>query len=34
MRVKIRILDAAAQDLIDGYRFYEIQEAGLGLRIL
>ena len=30
MRVKIRILDAAAQDLIDGFRFYEIQEAGLG----
>jgi plasmid stabilization system protein ParE len=30
MRVKIRILDAAAQDLIDGFRFYEIQEVGLG----
>jgi len=30
MRVKIRILDAAAQDLIDGFRFYEMQEAGLG----
>ena len=30
MRVKIRILDAAAQDLIDGSRFYEMQEAGLG----
>jgi hypothetical protein len=30
MRVKIRILDAAAQDLIEGFRFYEIQEAGLG----
>ena len=30
MRVKIRILDAAAQDLIDGFRFYEVQEVGLG----
>jgi hypothetical protein len=30
MRVKIRILDAAAQDLIDGFRFYEMQESGLG----
>ena len=28
--MKIRILDAAAQDLIDGSRFYEMQEAGLG----
>ena len=28
--MKIRILDAAAQDLIDGFRFYEMQEAGLG----
>jgi len=28
--VKIRILDAASQDLIDGARFYEKQEAGLG----
>ena len=28
--MKIRILSAAAQDLIDGYRFYEMQEAGLG----
>ena len=28
--MKIRILDAAAQDLIDGFRFYELQEAGLG----
>lgn len=30
MQVKIRILDAAEQDLIDGFRFYERQEAGLG----
>ena len=30
MRVKIRILAAAAQDLIDGFRFYEMQEAGWG----
>lgn len=28
--MKIRILDATVQDLIDGYRFYEMQEAGLG----
>jgi len=28
--VKIRILDAASQDLIAGARFYEKQEAGLG----
>ena len=28
--MKIRILDSASQDLIDGYRFYEKQEAGLG----
>ncbi len=28
--MKIRILDAATQDLADGYRFYEAQEAGLG----
>jgi len=28
--VKIRILDSAAQDLIDGARFYERQEQGLG----
>ena len=28
--MKLRILDAASQDLIDGYRFYEKQEAGLG----
>jgi len=28
--VKIRILDTASQDLIDGARFYEKQEEGLG----
>lgn len=28
--MKIRILDAASQDLIVGARFYEQQEAGLG----
>jgi hypothetical protein len=28
--VKIRLLDAAAQDQVDGFRFYEVQEAGLG----
>lgn len=28
--MKIRILDAASQDLIDGARFYEKQEAGWG----
>ena len=28
--MKIRILDSATQDLIDGYRFYETQEVGLG----
>lgn len=27
---KIRLLDAASQDLIDGHRFYEQQEEGLG----
>ena len=30
MQVIVRILDAAAQDLIDGFRFYEMQETGLG----
>ncbi len=30
MQVKIRILSAAAQDLIDGFRFYEMQEDGVG----
>lgn len=30
MQVRVRILDAAAQDLIDGFRFYEMQVSGLG----
>jgi hypothetical protein len=28
--MRIRILDSASQDLIEGFRFYEKQEAGLG----
>lgn len=28
--MNIRILDAAQQDLVSGYRFYEAQEHGLG----
>ena len=28
--MKIRLLDAAVQDLIEGYDFYEKQENGLG----
>lgn len=28
--MKIRILDAAQQDLVNGYRFYEAQTQGLG----
>jgi len=28
--MRIEILDAAQQDLIDGFRFYENQAAGLG----
>ena len=28
--MKVEILDAARQDLIDGFRFYETQSAGLG----
>jgi plasmid stabilization system protein ParE len=28
--MKIRILDEARQDLLDGFRFYESQRAGLG----
>jgi hypothetical protein len=28
--VRIRILDSATQDLIDGAHFYERQEQGLG----
>jgi hypothetical protein len=27
---RIRLLDAAAQDLKDGFKFYEQQEGGLG----
>jgi plasmid stabilization system protein ParE len=28
--MRIEILDEAEQDLIDGFRFYEVQEIGLG----
>jgi hypothetical protein len=28
--MKVRILDEAEQDLVEGFRFYETQEAGLG----
>lgn len=28
--MKLRILDAASRDLIEGYRFYEKQQSGLG----
>jgi plasmid stabilization system protein ParE len=28
--MKLRILDEAEQDLIDGFRFYEMQDVGLG----
>ena len=28
--MKIRILDLAEQDLVEGFRFYEAQETGLG----
>lgn len=28
--MKVRILDEARQDLVDGFRFYEMQTAGLG----
>jgi len=28
--VRIRILDLAERDLIEGFRFYEAQETGLG----
>lgn len=28
--MKIRILEAARQDLMGGFRFYEVQETGLG----
>ena len=32
--MKIKILDSANQDLIDGYWFYEKQKAGLGVYFL
>ncbi|HBT16846.1 MAG TPA: hypothetical protein DEB05_07835 [Firmicutes bacterium] len=32
--MRIKILDAASQDLIDGYRFYEKQAEGLGAYFL
>lgn len=32
--MKIRILNSAIQDLIDGYYFYEKQGAGLGIYFL
>ena len=32
--MKIRILESASQDLIDGYRFYEKQSEGLGTYFL
>ena len=28
--MRVRLLDEAEQDLIDGFRFYEVREAGLG----
>ena len=28
--MNVRILDEAEQDLIDGFRFYEVQDPGLG----
>lgn len=28
--MKIRILDSASQDLVDGFHFYDKQESGLG----
>ena len=28
--MKVQILDEARQDLVDGFRFYEMQAAGLG----
>ena len=28
--MRVRLLDLAGADLIDGYRFYEIQEIGVG----
>jgi plasmid stabilization system protein ParE len=32
--MKIEILDQAEDDLIEGFRFYEAQQAGLGLYFL
>jgi len=32
--MKIRILSSASQDLIDGYRFYEMQAEGIGAYFL
>ncbi len=32
--MKLEFLDLAQGDLIDGYRFYESQEAGLGTYFL
>ncbi len=32
--MKLRILDAASRDLIEGHRFYETQQAGLGTYFL
>ena len=32
--MKIEILDEARQDLLDGYRFYEKQAAGVGVYFL
>ncbi|SDB24705.1 hypothetical protein SAMN05660653_01156 [Desulfonatronum thiosulfatophilum] len=28
--MNIRILDEAEQDLVDGFRFYDLQETGMG----
>jgi hypothetical protein len=32
--MKIRILASASRDLMDGYRFYEMQSAGVGAYFL
>ncbi len=32
--MKIRILDSASLDLVDGYRFYEMQAEGVGAYFL
>ena len=34
MKMKIKILSSASQDLIDGYWFYEKQAEGLGTYFL